>query len=135
MEDKEMTNVNVQVENVDQTILANEVSGKIPYEMLKELLVKPLPVIKIKRIREVPVVKESTKDDGLDVNDYEETTQEEIEVESVFREGIVLKVPADANTVISVGDKIIYNGRFAVEFDLFRDSQLVKIYDVIAKAN
>lgn len=135
MNNNELTDITIQENEVDQTILANDLSGKIPYEMLKEILVKPLPVTKIKRIREVPVVKEVTNDDGIEVNDFEETTQEEIEVESNFREGIILKLPLGIETPLQIGDKIIYNARFAVDFDLFRDSQLVKLYDVTAKVN
>lgn len=122
-----------ELENVDQTVLANNVSGKIKYEMLKEILVKPLPVIKLKRTHQIPVVKDTTKEDGLEVNNFEETTTEEFEIESSFREGVVLKLPVTGNTDLKIGDTIVYNGRFAVDFDLFKDSQLVKIYDVIAK--
>lgn len=127
----EPTNVEV---TVDQTILAESVSGMIKYEMTKDLLVKPMEVRNVKITREVPVVIDTTKDDGLDINDYQETTTEEIEVPSAFREGIVLKVPVGFEGVV-IGDTIIYNGKFAVDFDLFKDSQLVKPYDVVAKVN
>ena len=34
-----------------------------------------------------------------------------------------------------VGDTIVYNKKFAKDFDLFKDSQLVKPYDIIAISN
>lgn len=119
---------------VDHTELAMSVSGMIKYEMIKDILVKPLQIKMVKITREVPVVVDTTKDDGLDINEYQETTKEEIEVPSAFREGIVLKVPAEFDS-LSVGDTIVYNGKFAIDFDLFKDSQLVKPYDIVAKLN
>lgn len=115
-------------------ILAEDLSNKIEYEMLKELLVKPLEPIKILREFDVPVVKDKTKDDGLEVNEYEDVTKEQREVESVFAKGIVLKVPASlTDDSIKVGDTVVYNNRFAIDFDIFKDSKLIKPYDVIAK--
>lgn len=133
---------------VDQTILAEDVSGKIKYEMCKEILVKPLPITKIKRVVQKPVPAAVTNDDGLDITEYDEVETEEIEVDSNFREGIILKVPGQGkvsgqgNKVpgqcnnlddsFKIGDTIVYNHRFAIDFDILKDTQLVKLYDIIA---
>ena len=34
---------------------------------------------------------------------------------------------------IKVGDTVVYNSKFAKDFDLFKDSKLIKVYDIIAK--
>ena len=54
-------------------------------------------------------------------------------MESDFAKGIVLAIPTSVESSISVGDVIVYPKKFAKEFDLFKDSQLVKPYDVVAK--
>lgn len=55
------------------------------------------------------------------------------EVESDFAKGIVLSIPTSTDSTIKVGDTIVYPKKFAKDFDLFKDSQLVKPYDVVAK--
>lgn len=74
--------------------------------------------------------------------DYE-TAEETKEVDSVYSEGVILKLPkqyvAQAsddlqgkyNIDIEVGDVIVYanDGRY---FDLFKDSKLVNMYDIVA---
>lgn len=47
--------------------------------------------------------------------------------------GIVLSIPIGTDSTIKVGDTIVYPKKFAKDFDLFKDSQLVKPYDVVAK--
>lgn len=116
---------------VDQTVLAESVSGMIKFEMLKEALVKPLPDVMITKEFEVPVQTESKDDEGLEVVDYSATEKVTKEVPSNFAKGIVLKVPAGTENV-KVGDTVVFNKRFAIDFDLLKDSQLVKPYDIVA---
>ena len=71
-----------------------------------------------------------------DIDGYEkfETKTETKEVESEWREGIVLSIPEEyKNLGYEVGDTIVYNKKFAKDFDLFKDSVLVKSYDIIDK--
>lgn len=65
-------------------------------------------------------------------NKYEVKTHTK-EVESDFTKGIVLSIPIGTDSTIKVGDTIVYPKKFAKDFDLFKDSQLVKPYDVVAK--
>ena len=53
--------------------------------------------------------------------------------QSDFAKGIVLSIPIGTDSTIKVGDTIVYPKKFAKDFDLFKDSQLVKPYDVVAK--
>lgn len=116
-----------------EDILAKSVSEKIQYVMLKEYLIKPLPPVMVTKEFKVPVTKDKKNDDGIEVNEYDQVATETKEVESVFTKGVVLKVPVDyTNNNFNVGDIVVYNKRFCAEFDLFKNSVLVKPYDIVA---
>lgn len=107
------------------------VIDKLQYIPLKDILIKPLPTIKLTK-----EVTEAVGTGEKDVDGYEkfETKTETKEVESEWREGIVLTIPDSLkeSSEFKVGDTVVYNKRFAKEFDLFKDSVLVKQYDIIA---
>lgn len=103
------------------------------YVPLKDVLVKPLPAIKLKK-----EVTEAVGTGEKDVDGYEkfETKTEVKEVESEWRTGIVLAIGEEldkSSLKYTVGDTVVYNKKFAKDFDLFKDSQLVKNYDIICK--
>lgn len=103
----------------------------LKYVPLKDVLVKPLAPIKLKK-----EVTEAVGTGEKDVDGYEkfDTKTETKEVESEWREGIVLAIPTEyINLGYEVGDTVVYNKKFAKEFDLFKDSVLVKSYDIIAR--
>lgn len=112
------------------------VIDKLQYIPLKDILIKPLPTIKLTK-----EVTEAVGTGEKDVDGYEkfDTKTETKEVESEWREGIVLALPNSEQMKeacekdFKVGDTIVYNKKFAKEFDLFKDSILVKAYDIIAK--
>lgn len=109
------------------------VVNNMEYSPLKDILVKPLQAIIIKK-----EVTEAVGTGEKDVDGYEkfETKTEVKEVESEWRTGIVLAIgeELDASTLkFKVGDTIVYNKKFAKDFDLFKDSQLVKNYDIVCK--
>lgn len=128
----------------DTKKLAQSIEKGIHYEFAKEFLVKPLPKKKIKKTFVIPVESKNQKgkdSNGVDAVDYE-TTEETKEVDSTYMESVVLKLPkqyvsqmADDmgkyNLKIEVGDVIISSndGRY---FDLFKDSKLISMYDVVA---
>lgn len=128
----------------DTKKLAQSIEKGIHYEFAKEFLVKPLPKKKIKKTFVIPVESKNQKgkdSNGVDAVDYE-TTEETKEVNSTYMESVVLKLPkqyvsqmADDmgkyNLKIEVGDVIISSsdGRY---FDLFKDSKLISMYDVVA---
>ena len=52
-----------------------------------------------------------------------------------MRKGIVLALPTNSafDENIKVGSTIVFNSKFnSIEFDLFKDSMLVKPFDVLA---
>ena len=128
----------------DTKKLAQSIEKGIKYEFAKEFLVKPLPKKKIKKSFTVPVKSEAQQgkdQNGIDAVDYD-TAEEIKEVDSVFSEGVILKLPTsyvsqknndkygDNLPDIEVGDVVVY--RYANYFDLFKDTQLVSMYDVVA---
>ena len=105
------------------------VVNKLEFEFLKDALIKPLAPIM--------VTKEITEQIPLDEVDEEgfkkyDTKTEVKEVESDWATGIVIAMPFEDDK-IKVGDTVVYNSKFAKDFDLFKDSKLIKVYDIIAK--
>lgn len=133
-------------QKVDQAPLAKDISSKIHIEFADAFLVKPLERIKVKKEFSKPVPKsDKPKKDknGVAAVDYDKVETEVKEVDSDYREGIVLKVPyqytkfmADDksyNMPIEVGDTIIYEDKAGKFFDLIKDTQIVKHFNIIAK--
>lgn len=131
---------------IDQSQLAEDLSSKIPYEMHKQFLIKPLDPIMVKKEFDKPVAKTDTpKEDenGVKAVDYDKVETEVKEVESDFRKGVVLKVPheymrsmateSDWKAMpIKVGDVVVYNKQYTKWFDILKDTVLVSGYDIIA---
>lgn len=116
---------------MEDKVLETVLNG-LTYMPLKDILVKPLDPIKIQK-----EVTEAVGTGEKDVDGYEkfETKTETKEVESEWREGVVLVIPScfeEGLLDFKVGDTIVYNKKFAKEFDLFKNSVLVKSYDIVA---
>ena len=105
------------------------VINSLEYAPVKDILVKPLEPIKVTKeiVEQVPTGKRDK--DGFE--EYETKTEVK-EVTSDFSKGIIIAIPVDITTDLKVGDVIVYPTKFAKDFDLFKDSQLVKPYDIVA---
>ena len=133
---------------MDQAAVAESVSNKIKYEFSDYFLVKPLDPIKVKKeFTKLPDNKKPVKDkngvEAVNVEDSEIETEVK-EVDSDYRKAVVLKTPfyyektlmENPNMMkIKVGDVILYKENRSMWFDLIKDSQLVKIYEIIAVEN
>ena len=133
---------------MDQAAVAESVSNKIKYEFSDYFLVKPLDPIKVKKeFTKLPEDKKPVKDKNgvaaVNIEDSEIETEVK-EVDSDYRKAVVLKTPFYyENTLmenpnmmkIKVGDVILYKENRSMWFDLIKDSQLVKIYEIIAVEN
>lgn len=133
---------------MDQAAVAESVSNKIKYEFSDYFLVKPLDPIKVKKeFTKLPEDKKPVKDKNgvaaVNVEDSEIETEVK-EVDSDYRKAVVLKTPfyyektlmENPNMMkIKVGDVILYKENRSMWFDLIKDSQLVKIYEIIAVEN
>lgn len=117
-------------EKIIDPLLLEVVNG-IKYTPTSCFIVKPLEPIMVSK--DITTMKPNGVKDEDGVEGFD-TVVETKEVESNFREGIVLKRPSNCGTEFNyaVGDKIVYNKKFAIDFDLFKDSQLVKPYDIVA---
>ena len=114
---------------MEDKVLETVVNG-ITWNMLKDVLVKPLaPIMVTKEFTEqIP----NGKVDENGFNEYDTQTETK-EVESDWATGIVLKIPTNiTDPQFKVGDTIAYNKKFAMYFDLVKYTQLVKPYDIVA---
>lgn len=103
---------------------------KLNYMFIKDVLVKPLPATKVNKEFTEQVPNGKKDKDGFNLYD---TKTEIKEVDSEWATGIVLALPEEnKEQKFKLGDTVIYNRKFAKDFDLFKNSQLVKPYDVIA---
>lgn len=129
---------------IDQKPVAQELSKKIPYTMLDLFLVKPLEKIMVVKEFDEPEAEqaEAVKDDnGVEAVDYKVNTKTK-EVEADYQKAVVLKVPESyKNEVnnptrpqpnIEVGDIIVYKESYSRWFDILKDTQLVRAYDIVA---
>ena len=114
---------------MEDKVLETVVNG-IKWEVLKDVLVKPLPAIMVTKEFTEQVPNGKVDEDGF--NEYDTKTETK-EVESDWATGIVLQIPSHLSDVkFNVGDTVAYNKKFAMYFDLLKDTQLEKPYDIIA---
>ena len=117
---------------MEDKVLETVLEG-LKYTPLKDILIKPLAPIKLTK-----EITEAVGTGEKDIDGYEkfETKTETKEVESEWKEGVVLTIPKhiteDPTLGFKVGDTVVYNKKFAKDFDLFKDSVLVKSYDIVA---
>lgn len=126
-----MSEVNVDINSEvvsEDKVLATVVNG-IKYTFFKDVMVKPLAIKMISKEVVTQVPTKEVDEDGF--NKYDTVTEVK-EVESSYGTGIVLSIPDGLETPFTVGDTVVYNRRHAIDFDLFKDSQLIKPYDIIA---
>lgn len=132
-------------ESIDQSVLAESVSEKIEYDFIDYFLVKPLDVVKVTKQFTKPVSKNPAEKDanGIQAIDYDTVETEVKEVDSDFRKGIVLKVPYTYTSQLSdnkerhlpeihVGNVVVFKDTAGTNFDLLKDSKLIRYYDIVA---
>ena len=130
---------------IDQAAVAESVSNKIKYSFSDYFLVKPLDPIKVKKeFTKLPDNKKPVKDkNGVEAVNVEssEIETEVKEVDSDYRKAVVLKTPfyyektlmENPNMMkIKVGDVILYKENRSMWFDLIKDAQLIRLYEIIA---
>lgn len=127
-------------EIIDQSVLAEDVAGKIKYEFPDFFLVKPLDPVKVKKEFSTPVASGNpTKDEnGIEAQDFDDVKTEIKEVDSDYRRGIVLKRPLyyenpenEGVFQFKIGDVVIFRETAGLRFDLLKDSRLIRQYDII----
>ena len=134
----------VEQEYSDKDIIDNM---DIPFQPMDDrILIKPLePVMITKEITEIdyeatPAARKEADEKGEDIPEAVTKTETK-EVESNLRIGVVLamteaKWTMKVNTAIpqyEVGVKVVYVHKLAMPFELFKDSVLLKKYDILGK--
>ena len=110
-------------------VLETVIEG-IEFTFEKDIIVKPLVPVMITKEYEEHFPTGEQDEAGFNKYEVKKHTKE---VESDFAKGIVLAIPTSIECSVSVGEIIVYPKKFAKAFDLFKDSQLVKPYDIVAK--
>jgi len=117
----------------DQAIL-DTVLDKLEYQFFRDMLVKPLADVKVtKEVTEL-VPKEGTEDQAYPTMEHKTEIKE---VDATFKTGVVLALPSnyiwpDPDNHPEVGDIVAYSRKGLIDFDLFKDSQVVNPYNVVA---
>ena len=113
-------------------ILKTVIDGLV-YIPTKDMIVKPLEDEYVEKEIVKPINTGETDENGYQITDSETVTEK---VPTVFKQGIVLAIPAgyqwpDENNHPEVGDIVAYPRKSSIDFDLFKDSQLVNPYNVV----
>lgn len=126
---------------IDQSALAKSISDKLPYEFTEYFLVKLLDPVKVKK--EVVVLpKDSPKkdDNGVEAIEMDKNPKTEIvEEDSNFRKGIVISIPrlysnTDNNSKlfdVKEGSVVLFRETSGIQFDLLKNSKLIRMFDII----
>lgn len=117
-----------------EDILLKGIVDKIEYTFTRDILVKPLPEEYVEKEITEPIATGKKDKDGIE---QYETKTEVKKVPTAFKKGVVLAVPTgyewqDKDNHPEVGDLVAYHGKGITAFDLFKDSQLVNPYNVVA---
>jgi len=126
-----------EVENMDNKVLATAVSEKLEYDFARHFIVKPLDAKKVLKTLTKPEPTGEKDDDGEDIM---EMVSRDIEVDSYYREGVVISIPESyinseiKQLSIELGDVVVYADRSAMPFDLFKDSVAIELYNILGKS-
>lgn len=134
-------------EIIDQSQLAESIAQQIPYDFVDYFLVKPLDPIKVMKQFNKPVEKDTeakADENGIIAKDYDSVETEIKEVDSDYRKGVIIKIPHSFKNLktderytpydLKVGDVILFKENAGYRnFDLVKDTKLIKYYDIIAK--
>lgn len=105
------------------------VVNNVGFTFEKDILVKPLPPVMVEKVITTQVPNGKKDEEG---NNLYDTKEETTKVESDFEKGIVISIPSTYTGSINLGDTVVYPRKFAKEFDIYKDSKLIKPYDIVA---
>ena len=127
---------------IDQSQLAESVADKIKYSFFDHFLVKPLDPVKVTKEFSKPVAsgKLSKDANGIEAQDFDKVETEVKEVDSDYLKGVVIKLPMyyDSENAqegpyknIKPGDIVVFRATAGLNFDLVKDSRLIRLYDIL----
>jgi co-chaperonin GroES (HSP10) len=118
----------------DTKKILDSIKNKIQFEPIDDrVLIKPLKQKTVKKAFKVPVNTANTADAAE--QQVTETTEEIREVPTNCQLGVVLKIgKAGASPIpFEEGDIIVYPTNAGVKFELFKDSILLKRYEILGR--
>lgn len=118
---------------IDTKKILASIKDKILFEPIDDrVLIKPLKQKYVKRLFTVPVNKPVNKPKNIDDVEMEiETTEEMRDVLANCQLGVVLKTSEKDNKPFEPGDIIVYSAIAGIPFELFKDSRLLKRYEIL----
>ena len=127
----------------DQKQLAMDLSAKITYEPMDDrILVKPMKPVMITKLVPTPPKDGTIEATTLDeVEKQEPTDPTKMRVEANIQRGVVIKLGPDYTDPetparlrnLEIGDIVIYPRNAGVQFELLKDSRLLRRYELIGK--
>lgn len=119
---------------MEQDKVLETVINKLDFIPTKDMIIKPLEDEYVEK-EITKLVQTGNKDEnGYEITDNETTIEK---VLTTFKKGIVLALPKgyqwqDENNHPEVGDIVAFPRKAATDFDLFKNSQLVNPYNIVA---
>lgn len=119
---------------MEQKNILDAVINGLIFTPTKDMLVKPLEDEYIEKEITKPVDTGKKDENGFEITDTETVTEK---VLTTFKKGIVLRLPEgyewpSEGEHPEVGDVVVFGRKYGIDFDLFKNSQLVNPYNVVA---
>lgn len=130
--------------NADQHSVAESINKKIKLTFGDYFLCKPLETIRVKKEFDKPITNDVPKKDknGIEAKDYDDVEKEIKEVDAMYQKAIIISAPVSyvqdqkyPSLDLNIGDTIVYKRGQVGNFDLLKDSILIRRFDIIAKVN
>ena len=130
--------------NIDQHKVAESINKNIKLIFGDFFLCKPLETIKVKKEFDKPITNDVPKKDknGIAAKDYDDVEKEIKEVDATYQKAIILSIPVSyvqddkyPSLNLNIGDTIVYKRGQVGNFDLLKDTILIRRFDIIAKVN
>jgi co-chaperonin GroES (HSP10) len=118
--------------------IALSISAKMTFEPSDDkVIIKPLKPVMV--TKEFPVVPKAQPKDA-DVDSIPEVKEfEKRKVEANVQKGVILKLGTDILKLTpcpyEVGDVVMFLKNAGIPFELFKDSKLIRRYDILGKVN
>jgi len=122
---------------MDDKRIVEGLKDKIPFNPIDDrILVKPLKAVKVKKKFNVPVGNDGkvVEDKDIDPGKNYDTKRVTRTVDSNMSKGVVLKIGKTGsltNIPFEEGDTIVFPTNAGQEFELFKDTKLLKRYEIM----
>lgn len=116
-------------------LIVDGLKNKIPFTPIDDrILVKPLKPVKVRKSFVIPVDDEGKEVENPSPTESYKTKKVTRKVESNMTKGIVLKIGRTGsvtNIPFEEGDTIVFPTQAGQSFELFKDTKLLKRYEIM----